>query len=250
MAIYGLGDTHRGKHGGTNVGELERIVSGVAGGLLAVSGLSLLMRGHILTGGVFGAAGTMMAYRSATGHCPAYEHLGVTDAADELDARAPWTRALELHASVAVHRPASELYTYWRQLESLPEIMKYLERVEVVDEQRSRWTARGPKNKPMSWEAVITSDVPNEHIAWTSTEESQAATSGSVQFVPIRDGNDTLVRIAMQYHPPAGALGALAAQIFGRFPSKLLDNDLKNFKATMEAGETIVTAGQPRGACT
>lgn len=249
MGIYGLDHPHaRPRPSRTNVGGMERIASGIVGGLFALSGISLLARGHTLTGGVFSAAGAAMALRSATGYCPMYDRAGVSDADDELDDRAPWTRTLELEKSIAIHRPASELYTFWRALDNLPQIMDYLERVDVIDDRHSVWTAKGPRDTPLTWNAVITSDVPNQHIAWTSTEDSQFPNTGSVQFVPIRE-SDTLVRVALRYDPPAGALGALAATLFGKSPAKVLEKDLKRFKATMEAGEAITTEGQPRGAC-
>jgi uncharacterized membrane protein len=39
-----------------------------------------------------------------------------------------------------------------------------------------------------------------------------------------------------QYHPPAGALGAAVAKIFGEAPEQQLDEDLHRFKELLEAG--------------
>ena len=56
-----------------NVGTIERWVSAVAGGALALHGL----RRGSLTGAVFSSLGAAIAYRAFTGHCPIYEALGI-----------------------------------------------------------------------------------------------------------------------------------------------------------------------------
>jgi uncharacterized membrane protein len=65
-----------------------------------------------------------------------------------------------------IDRPASDLYAYWRDFSNLPAIMSHLEAVEVIDERRSRWTARGPANFRASWDAEIIDDTPGQRIAW------------------------------------------------------------------------------------
>ena len=51
----------------------------------------------------------------------------------------------------------------------------------------------------------------------------------------------------MQYEPPAGKIGAAIAWMFGTEPSQSIREDLRRFKALMEAGEVPTTAGEPRG---
>ena len=41
----------------------------------------------------------------------------------------------------------------------------------------------------------------------------------------------------LQYAPPAGKAGALAASLFGREPSQMIREDLRHFKQLLEAGE-------------
>src|SRR5690349_8674492 len=59
--------------GGINVGHTERVVSSVAGGALALAGIRM----RSLPGAVLAAVGGAMFVRGVTGHCPAYESLGV-----------------------------------------------------------------------------------------------------------------------------------------------------------------------------
>jgi len=59
-----------------NVGETERVVSVMGGGVLALIGLA---RGG-LTGSAMALAGGALVYRGVSGHCKAYSALGVDTA--------------------------------------------------------------------------------------------------------------------------------------------------------------------------
>ncbi len=65
-----------GEHHKVNVGETERVVSVMGGGVLALFGL---MRGG-LTGMGMAIAGGALVYRGVSGHCEAYHALGVDTA--------------------------------------------------------------------------------------------------------------------------------------------------------------------------
>ena len=82
--------------------------------------------------------------------------------------------------------------------------------------------------------------MPNERIAWRSVGGT-IATSGSVSFVPAPGGRGTAVRVEMEYMPPAGALGAAVAKLFGEEPNQQVQADLRAFKQVMETGEVVRT---------
>jgi uncharacterized membrane protein len=64
-----------------NVGPTERWASMIAGGALALYGLSR----RSLGGGILASIGAGLAYRGITGHCPAYEALGIDTAGGRVD---------------------------------------------------------------------------------------------------------------------------------------------------------------------
>jgi uncharacterized membrane protein len=68
-----------------------------------------------------------------------------------------------------------------------------------------------------------------------------------VSFKPAPGGRGTDVRVRLQYHPPAGKVGAAIAWMFGEEPSQTIQEDLRRFKRLMEAGEIPTVEGQPRG---
>ena len=134
-----------------------------------------------------------------------------------------------------IDRPAAELYEYWRDLANLPEVMSHLESVEVIDDLRSRWTAKGPANVPLSWEAEIIDDTPGRRISWRSSG-GNVPNAGSVSFAEAPGDRGTELRLEMEWEPPAGPLGKSFAHLFGGDPQLIVETDLRRFKATMEAG--------------
>jgi uncharacterized membrane protein len=150
-------------------------------------------------------------------------------------------------ATAVINRPPEEVYRYWRNFEYLPRFMEHLETVEVNDEKRSHWVARGPAGKRIEWDAELTEDRANELIAWRSLEGSSFQHAGSVQFRPQRGGRGTLIRVEIEYRAPAGTLGTALAKLSRRAPDQEMAESLRRLKQLMEAGEILTTDGQPAG---
>src|SRR5581483_1136352 len=140
-----------------------------------------------------------------------------------------------------------EVYAFWRKFENLPRIMTHLEDVRSIDNRYSHWTARGPMNMSIEWDAEIIDERENEFIVWRSCAGSDIENRGSVQFFPALNGEATEISVALDYDPPAGKAGALFARVFGKDPEQQVREDLRAFKALMEAGEIPTIEGQPHG---
>lgn len=145
--------------------------------------------------------------------------------------------------TVTIYRPIEEVYSYWRKLENLPLFMRRLKSVRELDERRSRWAAEGPAGMTVEWEAEIVEDRKNELIAWRSVEGSQVHHCGEVTFrqPPHRQGTE--VRVQMEFCPPGGILGELAAKLFGKDPGQQIKDDLRAFKQVLETGELLESDG-------
>lgn len=152
--------------------------------------------------------------------------------------------------SITIGLPASEIYAFWRDFANLPQFMAHLKSVEVIDATRSRWTAKGPAGTEVSWDAEIIEEKENELIAWRSLPGSTVENAGSVRFEPATGGRGTIVRVSLQYRPPAGALGTTVAKLFGEAPEKQIPVDLMRIKQLLETGEIPTTQGQPSGRST
>ena len=239
---------------GSNVNGVERLLSIAAGGALAAYAL----RRKDLSGLALGVAGGMLVERGVSGHCMVYDAMGLTSAADDRGARptrlrggaatvdAKKAQKIERTVTIFGHEP-SEVYAYWRRLENLPRIFRHLERVTETDARHSRWEAKAPAGRTVSWEAEIINEVPGEIIAWKSLPGSTIPNAGAVNFRAAPGGRGTEVKVSLEYEPPAGKLGVFVARMLGEEPSIQVREDLRRYKALVEAGELPVSANPGQG---
>jgi uncharacterized membrane protein len=185
------------------------------------------------------AAGSgMLLWRGFTGHCTVYSAAGINSADEDY-------KSQRTERVITINKSPSELYAFWRNFENLPRIMGNLESVHVVDESTSVWRAKAPVHGMVEWEAEITDDVEDRRIAWRSRGDASVPNSGMVEFRPAPAGRGAIVRVTMEYQPPGGALGLGLAKLLGSSPGQEIEEDLRRFKAVMEAGEMPTTEGQP-----
>ncbi len=192
-------------------------------------------------------AGAAMIYRGATGFCHLYHALGINrangharergtgviaDRGSDTRHRLGGRRGIHVEESIIINRPISEVYRFWRNFEHLPRFMQHLESVAMREEGISHWVAKGPAGMNVEWDARIINEVDNQVIGWQSLEGSTVATAGSVHFDSADGG--TLVRVNLQYSPPAGKLGSAVARLFGEEPSVQIREDLHRLKMLLE----------------
>jgi uncharacterized membrane protein len=140
-----------------------------------------------------------------------------------------------IEKDIVVDVPVTIAYDQWTQFESFPEFMEGVKEVVQLDEKRLRWRAE-IAGKDEEWEAEITDQVPDRHIAWRSV--TGAMNAGSVMFQPAGDGQ-TKVTLELTYEPRdatekvGDALGFLERRVSG---------DLERFKKFIES------RGAPTGA--
>jgi uncharacterized membrane protein len=215
-----------------NVGNAERVVSGIAAGAVALLGL----RNRRLRPLLLPVAGSLIS-RAVTGRCAVNRALGRNTARGRRVspvASVHRGQGVKVEKSVIVNRPVHEVYQFWRNFENLPRFMDHLESVTVIDETRSHWVAKGPAGTKVDWDAVIHNEVENELIAWRSLPGAEVNNAGSVHFNEAGPGR-TEVRVVLSYEPPAGKLGAAVAKLLGEEPSQQVEDDLRRFKQVMES---------------
>lgn len=160
----------------------------------------------------------------------------------------PRVRTLRVVRSIAINREPSDCYAFWRGLENLPRFMRHVVDVKKLDEGRSHWVVCAPAGRTVEWDAEVVRQEPDRLIAWRSLEGADVDSTGVVEFAPRPGGKKgTLLRVAMEYRPPAGVLGAAVAKLFGEAPGQQLKEDLRRLKRLLETGEIPTTEGQPSG---
>lgn len=132
---------------------------------------------------------------------------------------------------IEVNVPVHTAYDQWTQFESFPQFMDGVKEVVQLDEKTLRWRAEiGGKEE--EWEAEITEQTPDRHIAWHST--TGAPNAGSVVFDPVGTGA-TRVSLEIVYEPQdtkekvGDALGVVDRRV---------DGDLHRFKDFIEKRRT------------
>jgi len=217
-----------------NVNSPERWFSVVAGMALAAYGLTRRSVPGVLLAGVGGA----LAWRGATGRCLIYAALGISTVDDEdRNVSVPYGRGIRVEESVTVNASPEELYRFWLNFENLPRFMSHLESVDVLDGKHSHWATAAPLGTRAEWDAVIINEIPNELIAWRSVDASQVRNAGSVHFTGAGSDGKTEVKVVLRYDPPAGAIGAAVAKLFGEDPARQVQDDLRSFKRLIERGQ-------------
>ena len=129
---------------------------------------------------------------------------------------------------VDVDVPVRVAYDQWTQFESFPEFMEGVERVVQLDDRTLDWTAR-IAGKVKHWRAAIIEQVPDQVVAWKSTEG--ARNDGRVAFEPMHTEG---CRVTLQLDvDPEGALEATGDAL--GFVSRRVKGDLERFKEFIEA---------------
>jgi uncharacterized membrane protein len=140
----------------------------------------------------------------------------------------------KVEREITVQAPADAVYAVWHNFENFPRFMDNIEEVRVVSDGRSHWKAKAPLGSKAEWDAEMTLDDPAKAIGWRSIDgNSSVKTAGRVSFDDL--GEQTRLRVTLQYDAPAGPIGNLVAKIFSN-PERQIDEDLHRFKDTMERG--------------
>lgn len=209
-----------------NVGNTERIISGVVGGAALIYGIRHLSSPTGI-GSLIG--GAYLLARGLTGYCSLNNLLG----RNTTKRRAG---ALEITGAMTVARPRNEVYAFWRNLSNLPSFMSHLEEVTELSDTRSKWKAKLPGGVgSVTWEAMITEDAPGERIAWSSEQGSTIDNAGEVSFTDAGP-NATAIRATINYRLPGGDVGSLAAKLFSPAVERMMQNDLQEFASVFESG--------------
>lgn len=216
-----------------NVGALERAASVTLGAAALLAGIERGGTSGLLLSGL-GIAGI---YRGLTGHCHGYEALGI-DTASHPDATAvPAQQGVKFETSLRIEAPPQKVYTFWRNFENLPRVMRHVERVVMYGQGRSRWTARGPFGVRAEWNATLIGDRANEMVAWRSEPGSDVDTAGSVRFESLDGGRATELTVSLKYDPPGGKLAISISKLFAGGLEAEIEEDLRRFKREMESRE-------------
>ena len=103
----------------------------------------------------------------------------------------------KVETSRDVDVPVRVVYDQWTQFEDFPRFMEGVEQVRQLDPTHVHWVAKiGGVTR--EWDAAITEQVPDERVAWTSTDGANNA--GVVTFHRLGEGR-TRVMLQLEFEP-------------------------------------------------
>jgi uncharacterized membrane protein len=134
-------------------------------------------------------------------------------------------KRLVFEDSIEVQAPLTEVYRRFSDFTRFPDFMSNVEQVRPLADNRFHWVARifGIKQE---WDAEVTEREQNRRISWRSV--SGASNQGTVTFHDTPSGN-TLVRLRLEYTPPAGKVGEALDNIT-KTAQREVHEDLENFR--------------------
>ncbi|GAA3007729.1 SRPBCC family protein [Actinokineospora diospyrosa] len=99
--------------------------------------------------------------------------------------------------TVDVAVPVSTAYNQWTQFESFPAFMEGVEQIRQVDDRRTHWVTKiGGVTR--EFDATITEQIPDERVAWKSTDGPEHA--GVITFHRLNE-RETRVTAQMDIDP-------------------------------------------------
>lgn len=141
----------------------------------------------------------------------------------------------EVTESIDVNVPVRAAYDQWTQFESFPEFMDGVKQVQQLDDTHLHWVV-DIDGKTQEWDAVVTEQVPDRVVAWSS--EGGQQNSGRVTFESL-GADKTHVTVQLGWEPQG--VVEKAGSALG-FDDRQVKQDLENFKKFIEQ------RGAPTGA--
>jgi uncharacterized membrane protein len=233
----------RGAH--LNVSEKERSASALLGGALVAFGMRRGLRG----GAPAALVGSALLHRGLTGHCYAYQALGMNTRRRDRGESATLPRPIS--RSITIGRSEAELRAFIRDGGNLARVLSEFAGVEETP-QGYRFELRLPERahdflpergeRALTWEARLVEDAPSA-LGFRSSPESEHAHELSFRFRPAPGGWGTEVTLELLLDTGAVAQTAIRALSF--VPENALERALRRLKSLVETGEAPSTERNP-----
>ena len=130
--------------------------------------------------------------------------------------------------SIDVDVPVTTAYNQWTQFESFPQFLDGVDEVTQLSDTRMHWKI-SLDGVSREFDAEITEQLPDERVAWTSTDGTGHA--GVVTFHKLDDSHSRVtLQLDTEPHGAVEKIGDLAG-----VPKRAAKADLKRFKSFIEA---------------
>ena len=138
-----------------------------------------------------------------------------------------------IEKSVIIDRSRKEVYAFWRDPAHLPEFMERVERVQILDPNRSQWIVGGPLGIHVLWDVQILSDRAPYDLAWCTWEDARIRYLGSVRFKSDALSGATHAIVRLKFRLPAPPI-RVAMALTGVNTETEVETSLQRLKELLE----------------
>lgn len=137
-----------------------------------------------------------------------------------------------LQKKLTINAPARQVFAYWADFRNFQQFIPVIERIDVIDDRRSRWFIRAPLGHMVVFESIITCFEPGKKLVWES-HHADGFARGELRLTA--SGKNTLVELDFEYTLHRGWMQSAARLVshFG-FPSLAFDHGLSRIKQKIE----------------
>jgi len=139
-----------------------------------------------------------------------------------------------LHKNLTINASALEVFDYWADFRNFQQYIPIIERIDLLDDRRSRWVIRTPLSHKVTFESLITTFEPGKNLVWESRHAGGFA-RGELSLTEL--GENTRVDLDFEYSLNRRWMQNIARLVshFG-FPSLAFDHGLARIKEQIEKG--------------
>jgi uncharacterized membrane protein len=166
--------------------------------------------------------------------------------ADALRRAGTRRRSAHVRLSLVVPQPVSTVFRFCSDFENFPKFIRALRAVEDFGDGRSHWVGWTPTGGALEWDALTTKFVTNRVIAWQNTPRSRVRMSGTLRFIPERDGG-TCVKVALDYSVPTENIADAVAALATRKRTRELEADIRRLGEQLELIHSSALGANPAG---
>jgi uncharacterized membrane protein len=137
-----------------------------------------------------------------------------------------------LHKKLTINATPQQVFDYWADFRHFQQFIPVIERIDILDERRSRWVIHAPLSHRVIFESLITTFEPDKNLVWESRHADGFA-RGELRLT--ESGDNTQVELDFEYKLHRGWMRNVARLVshFG-FPSHAFDHGLARIKEQIE----------------
>lgn len=155
---------------------------------------------------------------------------------------------INIKKTIFINAPVGAVFRFWSDFRNFPSFIWLIERVEILDQTRSRWVIKAPLGKKVDFNSQITELIEDKSLIWESRHFA-VDSRGDIKFT--EHGHGTHVQLVFSYSIKLGWVHRIAKMMHRLgFPSVSFDEGLRKIKKEIERNQMLALKGDERSGST